>query len=186
MIKIFSFQPTLFNNNGDQGNLEVLQRVFESAETSWGEASLEDADFVLVGDCSIAVLEHHKDELLAMTANLRTRLDAGMPTLLVGRSYELLAPHLGIPLQHDKRVSKFVIERSDGVEAFGYHNSEVVSPRLFVSGNFIGTTLFGPLLAKNPEITERLAQSWGVTLDSEFWNVAKRYALKVREVTSFD
>ena len=186
MIKIYSHRPTLFNNNGDQGNVEVLKALLESAESQWAESSLEDADFVLVGDCSIAVLEQYKDELLGLIENLRTRLDSGLPTLLVGRSYELLAPQLGISLQYGERVSKFVIERSGAVEAFGYHNSEVVSQRLFVSGNFIGTTLFGPLLAKNPAITEGVFRSFHISLESEFWKVAKDYAQKVREATSFD
>lgn len=186
MIKIYSYRPTLFNNNGDQGNVEVLTRLLDMAEATWADSSLEEANFVLVGDCSIAVVEQFKDELLGLIENLRTRLDSGLPTLLVGRSYELLAPHLGISLQHGERVSKFVIERSGEVEAFGYHNSEVISPRLYVSGNFIGTTLFGPLFAKNPAITEGIVRSLGISIETEFWKVAKDYAQKVREATSFD
>ena len=186
MIKIYSFQPTLFNNNGDQGNVEVLKALLDRAYAAWADSSLEEADFVLVGDCSIAVIEQYKEELLGLIGHLRTRLESGLPTLLVGRSYELLAPHLGLSLQHGERVSKFVIESSGEVEVFGYHNSEVISPRLFVSGNFIGTTLFGPLLAKNPAITEGIVRSLGISLESEFWRVAKDYAQKVREATSFD
>jgi hypothetical protein len=110
---------------------------------------------------------------------------AGKPTLLVGRSYEYFAPLLGIELKHGERESRFVSLRVQEHEVFGYHNSTVVEPRLQVSGSFIGTTLFGPLFAKNPLLLKMIAGSLGVALKGEYFERSVHLANKVREATTF-
>ncbi|MEL0261711.1 MAG: hypothetical protein VXA38_06315, partial [Aquiluna sp.] len=57
MITYFSFQPEHFNNNGDQGNLEVLKSLIGDSFSP--TESIDLANFVMFGDASIAVMQHH-------------------------------------------------------------------------------------------------------------------------------
>jgi hypothetical protein len=186
MIKLASFRPEFFDNNGDQGNIEVLKAqlaavgaAFEVSDDCLG------ADFLLIGDSSIAVHEHFEAELTALLPELKMRLVAGKPTLLVGRSWEYLAPLLDLPLTQGERVSKFVQLRVLDLEVFGYHNSTVVEPRFFSSGAFIGTTLFGPLLAKNPTVLKLIGTALGVEFEGDYFKESERLAKLVREATTF-
>ena len=65
---------------------------------------------------------------------------------------------------HGERVSEFRTVKSDGVEVSGYRNSTLVSDDLFIRGAFVGTTLFGPVLAKNPQLLSRIADALGVSV----------------------
>lgn len=162
MIKVFSFRPEYFNNNGDQGNLEALKHYLQ---VEFQESTIEDADFVLFGDGSRAALREFAGELLASVPYLKARLDSGQPTLLVGATYELLAPHLtGSPaLSYTQRASEFREATSAGVKVRGYRNSELDGGDLYIKGAFVMTTLFGPVLAKNLELIELFARSLGIT-----------------------
>ena len=186
MIKLASFRPEYFDNNGDQANIAVLGSHLEAmgkeVEVS---TDCQNSDFLLIGDSSIAAHAHFETELLGLVPELKSRLQAGKPTLLVGRSWEYLAPLLGIPTLHGDRISKFLKLSALGHEVIGYHNSTLVEPRFFVSGAFVGTTLFGPLLAKNPSILKQLAQALGVELSGEFFEESERLANLVRETTTF-
>jgi hypothetical protein len=113
------------------------------------------------------------------------RLMAGKPTLLVGRSYEYFAPLLEIELKQGDRESKFVSLRVQDHDVFGYHNSTVVEPRLQISGSFVGTTLFGPLFAKNPQLLKMIASSMGLELKGAYFERSVDLAIKVREATIF-
>ena len=187
MIKLYSMDSKLFNNNGDQGNLEVLQAILmdQAVEFSTTEF-LEDADFALIGDCSIGVLEHRRSELDALVTALLARKERGQATLIVGRPFEYLAEKLGIELQLGKRESQFVEANSNTMKAFGYHNSEVVSPRLWNHGAFIGTTLFGPLLGKNPEVLKAVLLSLGLNATGNVFAEGALIAQKVRDQTTFE
>ena len=187
MIKIFSFEPELFNNNGDQGNIEVLQSVLvaEGMDVQ-NTQNLVECDFVLIGDCSLAVLDKFKDSLNALTSTLKDRLEKGLPTLIIGRPFELLASNLGIQLEIGTRVSKFIEAEFEGIRVWGYHNSEVESPKFFINGAFIGSTLFGPLLAKNPEVLELLLSELGVKPKSDFYRRGVELAEKARQSTTFE
>jgi len=186
MIKLSSFKPEFFDNNGDQGNIAVLAAQLSELKVDY-EISRDDldSDFFLVGDCSIAVLTHFEAELSGLLPALKIRLMAGKPTLLVGRSYEYFAPLLGIELKHGERESRFVSLRVQEQEVFGYHNSTVVEPRLQISGSFIGTTLFGPLFAKNPLLLKMISGSLGAELKGEYFERSVDLANKVREATTF-
>jgi hypothetical protein len=92
---------------------------------------------------------------------------------------------LGIDLKQGERESKFVSLRVLDHEVFGYHNSTVFEPRLQISGSFIGTTLFGPLFAKNPMLLKMIASSLGVELKGDYFERSVDLANKVREATIF-
>jgi CobQ-like glutamine amidotransferase family enzyme len=152
MITYFSFEPRYFNNNGDQGNLEVLLKILrDSGYKTKPALSLRKADFVLVGDASIAVMERFSKNLSSMRDEIRRRFEAGRPTLIVGSSYEYFSEELGLQSKKTKRKSGFVTT-SDGF--FGYRNSDTTLPEVFIRKAFVGTKLFGPALAKNPKLLE--------------------------------
>ena len=164
MIKIFSFRPEYFNNNGDQGNLEALAHFSNEAIE---EVGLEDSQFALIGDGSRAAIREFGAELEAMAPALQKRLDAGAPTLIVGSAYEFFAPKLsGLPkLQYGLRTSEFREASHSSIKVKGYRNTEVIDSDLFVSGYFVATTLYGPVLAKNIELLEHMAK--GLSLQVE-------------------
>lgn len=158
MIKVFSFHPEFFNNNGDQGNLEALAHF---TKTSVEFKPLAEAEFVLFGDASRAAMRHFAAELEAMVPQLEYRLAEQLPTLLVGSCFEHFSNRInGLPTPlHGDRVSEFRTATSDGLEVRGYRNSTLTSPDLFVQGAFVATTLFGPVLAKNPGLLQRVADA---------------------------
>lgn len=186
MIKLASFRPEYFDNNGDQANLAVLVAHLAAVHCSFEVTDeLIASDFLLVGDSSIAAHTNFQSELMALVPELKMRLSAGKPTLLVGRSYEFFAPLLGIELAHGERESKFVKIRTASHEVIGYHNSTVLEPKFFISGAFIGTTLFGPVLAKNPSVLSTIGLALGAEFKGEFFERSERLANLVREATTF-
>lgn len=158
MIKVFSFRPEFFNNNGDQGNLEALS-YFTRQPLSFVE--LDEADLVLIGDGSRAAIREFETELLEMLPQLRERFSKGLPTLIVGSAYEFFLERLPLVEKpsYDHRVSEFREVTADSIRVKGYRNSELVADDIVISGAFIGTTLFGPVLAKNPALLERVAKT---------------------------
>lgn len=167
-ISLVSFAAEHFNNNGDQGNLEVLK--FHLAASGLkvevlGQSQAETADFLLVGDCSRAALRFYKPGLDALVPALKARLDAGSPTLLVGSSYEYLSEPigLGIPITVP-RISDFMSVQSDGLDLVGYCNSDTNLPVAQVKNCFVATKLFGPILATNPTLLERILKRLGAEL----------------------
>lgn len=166
MIKLSSFQPEFFNNNGDQGNLEVLrsQLHWRGVNFSLLEQDFRKTDFLLIGDASRAAMRHFDAELRELIPILEERLSKGSPTLLVGSTFEFYAGKIrGLPaLKTIARVSEFRSVEDSGLEAYGYRNSEA-DRDLFVSGAFIGTTLYGPVLAKSPALLQIVLNALGVT-----------------------
>jgi CobQ-like glutamine amidotransferase family enzyme len=158
MISVYSFHPEHFNNNGDQGNIEVL--AVELAARGSGITFTDDlagADFALVGDASRAAMKHYRDELEAIRVNLVERFSSRKPTLIVGSSYEFFASSLGLSFMRVERKSEFSLDNG----FFGYRNSDTDLPLVFRNGLFVGTSLFGPLLAKNPELLLEFLVSFG-------------------------
>ena len=183
MITLASFRPEYFDNNGDQSNLSVLSShlVALGAEVTISTECLG-ADFLLIGDSSIATHAHFETELLTLLPELQRRLAGGKPTLLVGRSWEFFAPLLGFSMKHGERSSKV---NNSGREVIGYHNSTVLEPRFSITGAFVGTTLFGPLLAKNPSVLKTVVSALGLVLSGEYFEESERLANLVRESTTF-
>jgi CobQ-like glutamine amidotransferase family enzyme len=150
MIKIFTFEPEYFNNNGDQGNLQVITALLEQQKKKYKfVTTAKEADFVLIGDCSLASLEHFDKQLGKLSKLVADRYSKGLPTLLVGNAYEYFAPQFGLTLNRVKRESRFVTTAEGH---FGYRNSDNDLPVCLVNGAFIATSLFGPVLAKNPQL----------------------------------
>ena len=172
MIKVFSFRPEFFNNNGDQGNLEALSHFTRAELVS---AEIEKADVVLFGDASRAAMREFENEMQSHVGVIEARLASGAPTLLIGSSFEYFASRVkGMPtLSYGERASEFRTVEAVGLRLRGYRNTELVSPDVFVSGNFVGTTLFGPVLAKNPTLLERFAKALGLEVqmsaEQRFW-----------------
>ena len=168
MIKLATFLPTYFNNNGDQGNIEVLAKQLEWRGVQYSVTSneLKDSDFLLVGDGSRAVMREFKSELAAITDVVAERLSSGKATLLVGSAHEFFCSRLpGLPeLKYAPRVSENRQVSSGGLRVFGYRNNEIDND-LFIEQAFISTSLFGPILAKNENLLNIVLTSMGVTTE---------------------
>jgi CobQ-like glutamine amidotransferase family enzyme len=166
MIKLATFMPEYFNNNGDQGNIEVLAKQLEWRGVQYSVTSTEfaDADFLLVGDGSRAVMREFESDLLALKNLVAERLRIGKATLLVGSAHEFFCSRLpGLPeLQEAPRVSEHREVSSGDLRIFGYRNNEIDND-LFIEQAFISTSLFGPILAKNENLLNIVLNSIGVT-----------------------
>ena len=183
MTTVFSFQPEYFNQNGDQGNLEVLEYVSSQRLTHTSDPL---ADLMLVGDASRASMRQFGQQLFDLQPAVEKRLQDGLPTLLVGSSFEFYSEHSDLlpKLAKGQRVSKFVKVNHAGSEVVGYRNSEVLDSELFIRGGFVGTLLFGPLLAKNPDLLKLFAQklSLNISVDASYWELTEQ----VRQNLIFD
>ena len=159
MMTFFTFHPEHFNNNGDQGNLLVLEVEAKAAGAQLVPTTdIEGADFVLFGDASRAAMRHYGEELDSLAPALVSRYERGAATLVVGSCYERFAVDLGIESKSMTRRSEFVSQ--DGF--FGYRNTELDLPIVTRNGNFVATSLYGPFLAKNPEFLGQLLEGLGV------------------------
>jgi CobQ-like glutamine amidotransferase family enzyme len=71
-----------------------------------------------------------------------------------------------------------------GSEVVGYRNSEVVHSELFIRGAFLGTLLFGPLLAKNLDLLSIIANALKleISLDDPY----RELVTQVRQNLIFD
>lgn len=162
MIKIFTFEPEYFNSNGDQGNLEVITALLTQQKMKYKFVpTAKEADFVLLGDCSLASLENFEKQLGKLRKTVAARFSDGLPTLLVGNSYEFFAPEIGLTVKRIPRESKFVTTPEGH---FGYRNSDNDLPICLVNGAFIATSLFGPVLAKNPQLLSLVMSSLGAKM----------------------
>lgn len=165
MITLGTFRPEFFNNNGDQGNVEVLkaQLAWRGVECQTVDQNFGASDFLLIGDASRAALRHFESELLNLSSIVEERLTRGAPTLIVGSAFEFFSGKVaGLPtLNKVSRASEFRTARFGSNEAFGYRNSEA-DLDLFVSGAFIATNLFGPVLAKSPDLLNLILDQMGV------------------------
>lgn len=168
MTLYFSFHKEFFDNNGDQGNLSVLKYFLGQQLVAFDEVSeIAAADFVLVGDASRAALREYGKELLDIAPALEQRYSSGLPTLVVGSSYEFLAsqvewletPSLG-PVVSELRA----INTDQAGLVLGYRNSSITDLDFVRSGNFVATTMFGPILAKNPALLDQMLIACGGSL----------------------
>jgi CobQ-like glutamine amidotransferase family enzyme len=168
MIKLATFMPEYFNNNGDQGNIEVLSKQLQwrGSQHRVSTTVFEDADFLLVGDASRAVMREFEAKLAELTDLISDRLKAGKATLLVGSSHEYFCSKIPeLPrLKPLARVSEFREVTSGTLKVFGYRNTEI-DLDLFVEKAFISTSLFGPVLAKNQNLLDLVLGAMGVSGD---------------------
>ena len=168
MIKLATFMPKYFNNNGDQGNIEVLakQLQWRSVQYSVTSSEFADSDFLLVGDGSRAVMREFESELAAITDLVAERLRTGKATLLVGSAHEFFCSRLpGLPeLNEAPRVSEHREVSFGDLRVFGYRNNEI-DVNFFREQAFISTSLFGPILAKNENLLNIVLASMGVNTE---------------------
>ena len=149
--------PEHFNNNGDQGNIEVLSIELKATKVEHAVVDkIEKADFVLFGDASRAAMGHYESELEGYRPLIRERFSKGLATLLVGSGYEFFANDLGLELRQVARKSEFV-----SGEYFGYRNTEYDLDPVTRNGLFVATSLYGPFLAKNPGYLSELLMGLG-------------------------
>lgn len=165
MIKLATFKPEYFNNNGDQGNIEVLAKQLDwrGVQYSLTSTELQDSDFLLVGDGSRAVMREFESELDAIKELVAERLGAGKATLLVGSAHEFFCSRIpGLPeLKKGTRVSEHREVSVGDLSVFGYRNSEI-DVDFFIKKAFISTSLFGPILAKNENLLNIVLMSMGI------------------------
>jgi CobQ-like glutamine amidotransferase family enzyme len=167
MIRLGVLFPKHLNLNGDSGNIEVLARqlewrghdveIFEITRESDFEAPLH---FVLIGHGSEAAWADIQEEFLALAPDLRRLIDDGIAVLAVStgfaRSIGAGVVSAAAPTALPERVSKFSIVKDGNTDLLGYVNVDTDIPEFYRSGAFIGTALHGPLLAKNPDLLERV------------------------------
>lgn len=175
MTSVFSFEAQFFNQNGDQGNLAVLEHVTEKKLLKIDDPT---ADLVIIGDASRAAMRRFAPELTALIPAIEQRLLEGLPTLLVGSSFEFYSERCEMlpTLTRGPRESKFVKVNHDGSQVVGYRNSDVLGSELFVRGCFVGTLLFGPLLAKNPDLLGLFSESLGLETEAQdsYWQLTEQ------------
>jgi CobQ-like glutamine amidotransferase family enzyme len=166
MIKLATFMPEYFNNNGDQGNIEVLAKQLQWRGAKYTVTSTEfaDSDFLLVGDGSRAVMREFESELASISDLVAGRLRTGKATLLVGSAHEFFCSRLPeLPeLKKAPRVSEHREVSSGDLRVFGYRNNEI-DVDFFIEQAFISTSLFGPIFAKNQILLNIVLTSMGVT-----------------------
>jgi CobQ-like glutamine amidotransferase family enzyme len=179
MIRLAGLFPENLNLNGDFGNLEVLSRQFEwrgMACEVVDATTVDDLDdsinFVLIGHGSVAAWAAISQAFSSLTPRLSQMMANGVPLLAISTGFDMaissgLIPTLEVSDLAD-RVSKFEIVKVNELEVLGYVNTNRSLPALYVDGAFIGSTLHGPLLAKNPELLEgvlaKIAESSGTPL----------------------
>jgi len=169
--------PEHFNNNGDQGNMEVLSAELAAVRAPHKAiAEIDSADFVLLGDASRAAMRHYEKELEGLRPLVRDRFAQGLATLLVGSCYEFFAGDLGLELRKVTRRSEFVAG-----EYFGYRNTEYDLAPATRNGLFVATSLYGPFLAKNPSYLSELLVGLGAR--PELLPERLSWIEKIREVS---
>jgi CobQ-like glutamine amidotransferase family enzyme len=65
-----------------------------------------------------------------------------------------LLSQLDTNVERVSRVSKFEEAESQEIRVVGYKNSDLDLPSLSIDGNFIGSLLHGPILAKNESLAD--------------------------------
>jgi lipid II isoglutaminyl synthase (glutamine-hydrolysing) len=170
MIRLLELYPDHLNLNGDRGNLVVLQRRLEWAEIEVTVSSYQVGDslggqapdFVLLGHGSPAAWRQIYADLARIAPTLQTWIDGSTQMLAVSSGFAALHGLLhGLPNEVNKvlRISKFEVAELADEQIVGYKNTDLDLPTIERFGNLVGTVLHGPLLAKNPKLSEEIL-SW--------------------------
>lgn len=169
MIRLLELYPEHLNLNGDRGNLQVLEK-----RLGWASVEVQSfthrpgqplpstaPDFVLLGHGSPAAWRQIYSDLSRIAPTFQEWLDGGTQILAVSSGFAALhglLAELPESVQRVARISKFEEAESAGLVAIGYKNSDLDLPALLVSGNFVGTLLHGPLLAKNESLADAIVE----------------------------
>jgi lipid II isoglutaminyl synthase (glutamine-hydrolysing) len=202
MIRLAALFPEHLNLNGDQGNLEVIRKQLAwrgIASEVVSVSSILDLDesfaLIFIGHGSVAAWQDLEDRFAGLSARVRELAESGTRVLAVSTGFEAAIKHKicvdVVANRMPNRVSKFEVIEESGSEVLGYVNTDKDLPALHRCGTFIGTTLHGPVLVKNPELLEEilrgLADFAGLSL-SEIQNKEKASLLAdlVSEVWSLE
>jgi len=163
-LKFAALYPKHLDLNGDHGNLLVLQKRLAwrgvSAEIVpvTKATNLEHFDFLLLGhgskDAWSDVLRIDPELIL----NVGNFARSGKPLLAISSGYEYLFEELEkIKVEHGEHVSEF----KESNEVVGYVNSSAVLPELSTLHQTVMTLFHGPVLAKNPELADKIIDDAG-------------------------
>jgi CobQ-like glutamine amidotransferase family enzyme len=170
MFNILVLYPEHLNLNGDVANAGVLARRFNWYGLDAAIDFLHPGDplpgyrpdVIILGHGSAAAWSAIEADLVALLPQLRTWIADGCYGLAVNSGQERLhsgdAGVFAEPLLSGDRVSKFAVAAADEVlpdlRVLGYQNSVWNAPLIERTGNFIGTQLHGPVLAKNSALAD--------------------------------
>jgi CobQ-like glutamine amidotransferase family enzyme len=167
---LVSYDARHFNTNGDQGNLEIIaaelrwRSVDFDAVSSTSPQELEDADVLLFGGASRAVMRHHSQHLTSLLPTLRARARKLATTIFIGSSFEFFAePLFGLEARPAGRSSDYYSGEFGANSVIGYLNTETDLPPLVIDSRQIGGLLTGPLLLKNRWLLNDVLNWLGVT-----------------------
>lgn len=163
-LKFAALYPNHLNLNGDHGNLLVLKKrlLWRGVQVDIVPVikaqDLADFDFVLLGHGSKAAWSEVLQidpELLKKVGEL-TR--AGKSVMAVSSGYECLIEELeGSVAEHAAHLSEF---RNVG-QIVGYVNTDVVLTEFRTIGKTVLTLFHGPVLAKNPDLADKIISDAG-------------------------
>jgi hypothetical protein len=86
-------------------------------------------------------------------------MEQGTQLLAVASGYAALHGLVGLlpkSIERTERVSKFEVVSTDAGEVIGYLNSDLVLEPFVRVGNFVGTQLHGPVLAKTVWLADEI------------------------------
>jgi CobQ-like glutamine amidotransferase family enzyme len=165
VANILVLYPEHLNLNGDLANAGVLARRFNwyaldaAIDFYYPGDSLPTAqpDVVILGHGSAAAWQAIDADLERVLPALRDWIARGCFGLAINSGQELLHEQRAGVFQGEliagERESKFAVasaeDFAEGKRVLGYKNSIFNAPLIERSGNFIGTQLHGPILAKN-------------------------------------
>ncbi len=169
MIRLLELYPDHLNLNGDSGNLQVLERRLEWAGQAVERLSYRPGDsigelipdFVLLGHGSRAAWRQIYGDLVQIAPTLQGWIDSSVQVLAVSSGFAALHGLIrGLPVEVQKvpRVSKFETADYASGQVVGYKNTDLELPTIARHGNLVGTVLHGPVLAKNPNLTNEFIE----------------------------
>jgi len=161
VIRLAALYPEHLNLNGDHGNLLVLQKrlkwrgVESEVVAVTKRENLDKFDLLVLGHGSTDAWA----ELTKIDRDLVSRVvefvNSGKPVIAVSSGYEFLTEEMNSSkVKHIERVSEF--QELDGV--VGYVNSEADLPAVTWVNNSLLTLFHGPVLAKNPQLADRIIE----------------------------
>ena len=183
MINLVSLYPDRLNLNGDQANLTVLTRRLEARAVPFRKIDfgpqdsleiLTQANFILIGHGSMAAWASLRGDLSRVNETLHQMFEGGCAMLAVGSGAEFLysAGWFEADLEQRPRISKFAVEQFEDIRVLGYLNSATNLPVIQRTNNLVLTGLHGPVLAKNPQLADRILARAGVAANQLVRNQA--------------
>ena len=169
MIRLLELYPEHLNLNGDRANLLVLQRRLEWASITVDRFTHRAGqplpatrpDVVLLGHGSAAAWRQVYSDLARIVPELESWMAAGTQLLAVSSGFAALhglMKSLPTSIERRERISKFEVVETERGDVIGYLNSDLVLDPFMHEGNFIGTLLHGPVLAKTTWLADEMIE----------------------------